>query len=161
MTMEGQTRFVKAHSAGLAGLCAIAIALVVNVGIGKLSFKNPALRTSTAAAQNVASANIKAVPISVPEMNSVSTREAEPEVLSAAAETKPKPKVTLSRDQVWEVQAWLKAFKLDPGPVDGIPGPRTITAVKAFESSHQREETGNVDHALLGALRFESGQPIR
>ncbi len=76
-------------------------------------------------------------------------------------EEEPKPKVSLSRDQVWEVQAWLKAFKLDPGPIDGFPGPRTFAAVKMFESAHQRPETGNINHVLLGALRLESGQPLR
>jgi peptidoglycan hydrolase-like protein with peptidoglycan-binding domain len=73
----------------------------------------------------------------------------------------PKPKVSLSRDEIWEVQAWLKAFKLQPGPIDGIPGPSTIAAVKKFEAAHQRPETGNINYVLLGALRVESGLPLR
>src|SRR5579864_8445682 len=33
------------------------------------------------------------------------------------------PRVLLSRGEVGEVQAWLRAFGVDPGPIDGIPGP--------------------------------------
>lgn len=72
-----------------------------------------------------------------------------------------RPKVTLIREEIGEVQGWLRAYGFDPGPVDLMPGPRTIAAVRAFEAAHQLPETGNLDRALLEALRRTSGLPLR
>ena len=72
-----------------------------------------------------------------------------------------RPKVTLSRDEIGEVQAWLRAYDFHPGPVDLAAGPRTFAAVKAFEAAHQLPETGNLNRALLETLRRKSGLPLR
>jgi len=150
MKLEEQASFGRARAASLAGLAAITIVLVINVGIGKISFRNPTFGAQLSKPQVVSPAINQVVEASPGDSNAGLFRSAEP-----------KPKITLSRDQIWEVQAWLKAFNLDPGPIDGIPGPRTFTAVKKYESSHQRPETGNLDYALLGALRLETGLPLR
>jgi peptidoglycan hydrolase-like protein with peptidoglycan-binding domain len=72
-----------------------------------------------------------------------------------------RPKVALSRAEIGEVQAWLRAYDFHPGPVDLAAGPRTFAAVKAFEAAHQLPETGNLDRALLETLRRKSGLPLR
>ena len=72
-----------------------------------------------------------------------------------------RPKVTLIRDEIGEVQGWLRAYGFHPGPVDLMAGPRTFAAVKAFEAAHQLPETGNLDRALLETLRRTSGLPLR
>jgi len=86
-----------------------------------------------------------------------------PPVVEASASPKeePRPKVTLTRDEIGEVQAWLRAYNFYPGPVDLIAGPRTFAAVKAFEAAHQLPETGNLNRALLETLRRTSGLPLR
>ncbi|TAJ35492.1 MAG: peptidoglycan-binding protein [Reyranella sp.] len=91
-----------------------------------------------------------------------------PQVLSpsvaeilAPPKEEPRPKVTLSRDEIGEVQAWLRAYDFHPGPVDLAAGPRTFAAVKAFEAAHQLPETGNLNRALLETLRRKSGLPLR
>ena len=150
MNQQGQEDFPSAHWAGLAGLAAIAVVLVVNVGVGRISVGNPTFGAELSGAQ-----------VATPAIATTTDASIFAAWNILLPQEPPKPKVTLSRDQVWEVQAWLKAFNLDPGPIDGIAGPRTFTAVKKFESAHQRPETGDVSYTLLGALRHESGQPLR
>lgn len=67
----------------------------------------------------------------------------------------------LTMDEVREAQTWLKAFALDPGPVDGLPGPLTTAAVKKYEAARQKPITGVLDQQLLDRLRKDSGGPIR
>jgi len=150
MNLQGQERLGRTHLAGLAGLGAIALVLVINVGIGKLPVRNPISGSQLASSEIFTPAISTTAEAPVDDSNAG---------LSKRAETR--PKITLSRDQVWEVQAWLRAFNHDPGTIDGIPGPRTFDAVKRFEAAHQRPETGNLNYALLGALRLASGQPLR
>jgi peptidoglycan hydrolase-like protein with peptidoglycan-binding domain len=154
MTMEEQKRLPLTHIAALGGLAAITVALIINVGVGKLHIAKPTYGAELVAPALAARSPISTEPLATINVDSNAGQPAD-KVVEA------KPKVMLSRDQVWEVQAWLKAFKLDPGPIDGIAGPRTYAAVKQFEAAHQRPETGNLDYGLLGALRTESGQPLR
>ncbi len=63
----------------------------------------------------------------------------------------------LSNDEVREMQAWLKAFGFDPGPLDGLPGSRTMTAVKRYQGARHSEETGVLDRSLLRQVRKEAG----
>jgi putative peptidoglycan binding protein len=67
------------------------------------------------------------------------------------------PVVVLSNDEVREMQAWLKAFGFDPGPIDGYPGARTLAAVKRYQAARQAEETGQLDRSLLRKVRREAG----
>jgi Putative peptidoglycan binding domain len=83
---------------------------------------------------------------------------------SAAALIPPLPEkkpaeraVVLTNDEVREMQAWLKAFGFDPGPIDGYPGARTAAAVKRYQSARRAEETGLLDRSLLRKVRREAG----
>jgi len=85
--------------------------------------------------------------------------------VSAPEVTKPNPPSAptggarpLSNDEVRETQAWLKAFGFDPGPLDGLPGSRTMAAVKRYQATRQTEETGLLNRSLLQQVRKDAGQ---
>ena len=63
----------------------------------------------------------------------------------------------LSNDEVREMQAWLRAFGFDPGPLDGLPGSQTMTAVKRYQAARQAEETGLLNRSLLRQVRKDAG----
>ena len=71
----------------------------------------------------------------------------------------PVPPATVNRrfgnDEVREIQAKLESLGYDPGPVDGVFGPQTVSAVKRYEMAIGREPTGAVDQRLLERLRQE------
>ena len=57
-----------------------------------------------------------------------------------------------SSDQVRSVQQALQAKGMDPGPVDGIVGPRTQEALRAYQKDQNLPQTGNLDAQTLGKL---------
>ncbi|MBV8192481.1 MAG: peptidoglycan-binding protein [Alphaproteobacteria bacterium] len=63
----------------------------------------------------------------------------------------------LSSGETREAQAWLISLGFDPGPLDGLPGPRTTAAVRQYQAARQREQTGLLDRALLQEIRREMG----
>jgi peptidoglycan hydrolase-like protein with peptidoglycan-binding domain len=81
--------------------------------------------------------------------------------VSATEVTKPPPATggarPLSYDEVREMQAWLKAFGFDPGPLDGVPGSRTTAAVKRYQAARQTETSGQLDRSLLRQVRKDAG----
>lgn len=58
----------------------------------------------------------------------------------------------LSREQLMRVQSRLNAFGDDSGKPDGIPGPATRAAVRAFQSDHGMVADGYIDGDLLRSL---------
>ena len=50
------------------------------------------------------------------------------------------------------VQKALKANGHDPGPIDGVDGPRTAAALKAYQKAQGLEATGRLDDATLAKL---------
>jgi peptidoglycan hydrolase-like protein with peptidoglycan-binding domain len=63
-----------------------------------------------------------------------------------------------------DIELAQKALKLrghDPGPIDGISGPRTSAALKAYQQAQGLEATGKLDDATLGKLSEPSGLPSR
>jgi peptidoglycan hydrolase-like protein with peptidoglycan-binding domain len=62
-----------------------------------------------------------------------------------------------------QVQKALKDSGHDPGPIDGVNGPRTAAAVKAYQKAQGLEATGRLDNATLtklgGANRTSSTTP--
>jgi peptidoglycan hydrolase-like protein with peptidoglycan-binding domain len=48
-------------------------------------------------------------------------------------------------DQVKNVQQALQDKGLDPGPIDGIIGPKTMAALRAFQKDQKLPETGRLD----------------
>jgi hypothetical protein len=66
-----------------------------------------------------------------------------------------KPDLTrnLTRGEMREVQTLLKVAGYDPGPADGLMGPKTRTAIASFGESHGVELTPEPQLKLLEALR--------
>lgn len=63
--------------------------------------------------------------------------------------------------KVLETQKELKAAGFNPGPLDGIFGPKTQAAVKSFQKAHNLAQDGIVGPKTWGALkgdRFEPGK---
>lgn len=58
-----------------------------------------------------------------------------------------------SADYVREVQTLLKGLGYDPGPIDGDLGPRTRSAIEAFQASHGLVVDGDPGPRTLGELR--------
>lgn len=59
-----------------------------------------------------------------------------------------------------DIQRKLKALGFDPGALDGIPGPRTTAAVKAFQIDNRLTVDGIVGPETLRALFGEVKPPI-
>jgi hypothetical protein len=79
---------------------------------------------------------------------------APPISLPAPAETTvPQPDIALNRAEIVEVQNRLASLGIDPGPIDGIAGPRTAAGVEAYETRAGRAVTGKADRGLLARLR--------
>jgi hyperosmotically inducible periplasmic protein len=57
-----------------------------------------------------------------------------------------------SRGQVFAMQQALKDKGFDPGPIDGIEGPRTVSALKDYQKSEQVTMTGKLDAATAAKL---------
>ena len=48
-------------------------------------------------------------------------------------------------DQVKTLQQSLQDKGMDPGPIDGIMGPKTMAALKAFQKDQKLTESGKLD----------------
>ncbi len=57
------------------------------------------------------------------------------------------------RMMVVEAQDRLARKGYSPGPADGMLGPQTQAAIRAFQEASGQEPTGQVDNALLDSLR--------
>jgi peptidoglycan hydrolase-like protein with peptidoglycan-binding domain len=57
-----------------------------------------------------------------------------------------------SQDDVRSVQEALKGKGHDPGPVDGIIGPRTQQALRAFQRAQKIQTSGQLDSSTASAL---------
>jgi N-acetylmuramoyl-L-alanine amidase len=55
------------------------------------------------------------------------------------------------------IQARLHNLGYDPGPVDGVAGPRTMGALIQFQTDNNLQPTGEVDDATLAALQRAHG----
>jgi hypothetical protein len=69
----------------------------------------------------------------------------------------PQPEIALSRTEIVEIQKRLASLGINPGPIDGIPGPRTIASVQKYETRAGHPVTGKVDRSLLALLRQDPG----
>ncbi len=58
-----------------------------------------------------------------------------------------------SSDQIKEAQEGLKRAKVYTGPVNGVLGPSTRRAIRAFQKAHQMRQTGAMSDSLLTALK--------
>lgn len=62
--------------------------------------------------------------------------------------------------RVKEMQEILKDAGFEPGPVDGIMGGQTRSAIKAFQKAKSLKPTGKIDSTTLLALNREKEVPI-
>lgn len=63
-----------------------------------------------------------------------------------------KPKPAGADPAVQKIQEQLKALNIDPGPIDGRMGPKTVAGIKAFEKMAGKPETGKVTPELSTML---------
>lgn len=134
------------------GAIALVVFLVSVLGLWKGVPSPPAVTVMPAAPATPAAAPKAPGPATAPAANpAVATPPTPP-----PANTAP-----LTLEEVREAQTWLKAFLLDPGPLDGLPGPQTAAAVSKYQTARQRPVTGVVDRPLLEALRRDTGGSIR
>ena len=56
------------------------------------------------------------------------------------------------RDDIRRVQIQLKNFGFYGGNIDGIPGPRTTAALRAYQAKHGLPTTGELDEATAKSL---------
>ena len=61
----------------------------------------------------------------------------------------------LSNAEIMELQTLLQSLGMNPGFLDGLPGPRTVAAIKRYEELRGQPQTGNLDRELLKRLRQE------
>lgn len=61
-------------------------------------------------------------------------------------------KNSLTRAEVRQVQERLKAAGFDPGPIDGIVGPKTRAAVIKYQTSNGLAKTGSLDEETVETL---------
>jgi peptidoglycan hydrolase-like protein with peptidoglycan-binding domain len=73
--------------------------------------------------------------------------------IAVAEPVKPDLARNLTRAEMREAQALLKAAGYDPGPADGLMGPKTRTAIASFGEAHRVELTPEPQLKLLEALR--------
>ena len=66
----------------------------------------------------------------------------------------------LKRDEVRELQARLRSFGFNPGPVDGIAGRTTEGAVLHYQQKRDLPQTAKVDRQLLERLRQDGATQI-
>ncbi len=83
-------------------------------------------------------------------------------IAAAAAGDDPSPERRLARQgllrsYVRAVQEGLAALGYDPGPVDGIVGPLTRAAIRAFQTDRSQAATGAIAEALLAAINRARG----
>jgi hypothetical protein len=76
--------------------------------------------------------------------------------IAAAEPVRPDLTRNLTRGEMREAQALLKAAGYDPGPADGLMGPKTRTAIASFGEAHGVELTPEPQLKLLEALRAAS-----
>lgn len=67
----------------------------------------------------------------------------------------------LKREEVRELQARLRSFGFNPGPVDGIAGQATERAALRYQQERAQPQTGKVDRALLEQLRQDPSPQAR
>ena len=65
------------------------------------------------------------------------------------------PELQRNRELVRNVQQALAGKGFDPGPIDGIMGPRTREAIRGFQSANGLTEDGQMNDATLSKLGVE------
>jgi peptidoglycan hydrolase-like protein with peptidoglycan-binding domain len=72
--------------------------------------------------------------------------------LTLAVTVSATPVLAQPRAYVEEMQKALRAQGHDPGPIDGVIGPQTEAALRAYQKQHGLEETGRPNDPTLTKL---------
>jgi hypothetical protein len=86
------------------------------------------------------------------QINTASSAVSQPAATEAGAPSYGKPD-----PRVWEAQTLLTALGYQPGPADGLMGPRTGSALREFQVANGLSATGQADPETLVALRSAEG----
>jgi peptidoglycan hydrolase-like protein with peptidoglycan-binding domain len=88
------------------------------------------------------------------------TGSVSPKQVSLAPTTTVAP---IGNEDVFEVQRKLTAFKLFDGKVDGLYGPRTARAIKAFQTSVGQEPTGKLTREIVDLIKSTpiTAEPVK
>jgi len=62
---------------------------------------------------------------------------------------------TGSKTEVRQVQTALKSRGFDPGSIDGVMGPKTMMAIRNFQSSQGMTASGMINEPTLAALQIQ------
>jgi peptidoglycan hydrolase-like protein with peptidoglycan-binding domain len=73
--------------------------------------------------------------------------------VAPAAVAEPVAVTPIGNEDVFEIQRKLTAFKLFDGKVDGLYGPRTARAIKAFEASIGQPQKGELTPAIVELIK--------
>jgi hypothetical protein len=126
------------------------------------------------AAVAVAAMPVAPPPAATPAIESAPTSEVSAQGIEpAAAVPGPEPAVApavvsspitasepdLTWAEVLDVQKRLAALGINPGPLDGIVGPRTSSGVQRYEELHSLAVTGKVDRRLMQLLQRDAAAP--
>jgi hypothetical protein len=156
----------------------VAVAVTVGAGIAYLvstvdsrpvpPFPSVAARPEPASSlERTSAAPAAASPDSpLPAAGVVYTPAVEAASATLAADKQPAPVAAtpsdapLGRDDVREIQARLRSFGFNPGPVDGAAGRMTEGAVRRYQRDRARPETGEIDRQLLEQLRQDPAAQV-
>ena len=64
----------------------------------------------------------------------------------------------LSNEKVRQVQQALQSKGHDVGPIDGMYGPRTASALREFQRAQGMSPSGRMDHETLASLGVADGE---
>lgn len=65
------------------------------------------------------------------------------------------PSATPTPETIKAVQGALRDRGYEAGPIDGVTGPKTEAALRAFQSAKGLRETGRIDFATMAKLGVE------
>lgn len=109
-------------------------------------------------------ARLPAMPVPRPaQLLTEPSTETTGSVSPAAVVERPRAEVVIGKEDVFEVQRKLAAFKLFDDKVDGLYGPRTARAIKAFQTSAGLKPTGTLTPELVELIKSTpiTAEPIQ
>ncbi|HZY67748.1 MAG TPA: peptidoglycan-binding domain-containing protein, partial [Devosia sp.] len=96
---------------------------------------------------------VPVMPIEKPVKLLASPAAAAPETTGSVQVAEPIPTKPIGNEDVFEIQRKLTAFKLFDGKVDGLYGPRTARAIRAFEETVGRRPTGELTPEIVALIK--------
>lgn len=117
------------------------------------SGQHPAPMFGSFSAERAAPAPVPVMPADRPAQLLVQPPPAAETTASIAPAAEPVPTRPIGNEDVFEVQRKLAAFKLFDAKVDGLYGPRTARAIKAFEELVGRKPTGQLTPEIIEIIK--------